>query len=371
MNDFDEECRGATGAVYAGDQSIIEMLPCYLSIQDASFTILRTNQSFRTDFGEGIGKKCYEVYKKSKRRCPGCPLWETFHDKKVHMSQETVQLADGRMVQTIVYSAPILDASGRVAAAMELSTDISKVKARQEELMILGQSMAVLSHDIKNVLQNLQGSTYVVDEAIKDGDPELAKRGWAVVRRNIYQMTFLVQNILYFSKKRKPLVEAIDLETALMDAIGFFYDKAQAIDCRIRAQVNPDLPAVYLDTGGFRRMLMNLVSNGLEACSRDKSKPSHSISVKADFYDREHFMIQVEDDGIGMDQDTREKIFSRFFSTKGVDGTGLGLMVVHEIVEEHEGRIEVLSEPGKGSTFKVILRLGPPDALPANSPSRS
>jgi len=368
MNDLDKECGDIKTGGFSGDQSIIEMLPCYLSIQDAAFNILRTNQSFRDDFGEGVGKKCYEVYKRSNRRCPGCPLWETFHDRKVHMSQETVHLADGRMVQTIVYSAPILDESGRVAAAMELSTDISKVKARQEELMILGQSMAVLSHDIKNVLQNLQGSTYVVDEAIKDGDPELAKRGWAVVRRNIYQMTFLVQNILYFSKKRKPLIESIDLETALMDTIGFFYDKAQAIDCRIRAQVNPELPAVYLDTGGLRRMLMNLVSNALEACSRDSSKPSHTILVKADFYDREHFMIQIEDDGIGMDQGTREKIFSRFFSTKGVDGTGLGLMVVHEIVEEHEGKVEVLSEPGKGSTFKVIFRLAPPDA-PAKNPS--
>jgi signal transduction histidine kinase len=66
-------------------------------------------------------------------------------------------------------------------------------------------------------------------------------------------------------------------------------------------------------------------------------------------------MLEVVDDGIGMDDTTCEKIFTHFFSTKGTDGTGLGLMVVHEIVKEHDGRIEVLSSPGKGSTFRIIL----------------
>ena len=70
-------------------------------------------------------------------------------------------------------------------------------------------------------------------------------------------------------------------------------------------------------------------------------------------------MIEVEDDGIGMDDSTCEKIFTRFFSTKGTEGTGLGLMVVHEIVKEHRGRIEVLSAPDKGSTFRIILPLKP------------
>jgi signal transduction histidine kinase len=112
-----------------------------------------------------------------------------------------------------------------------------------------------------------------------------------------------------------------------------------------------------MDPGAMRRMLINLLSNAIEACRRDKGKDSHAIAVKADFYDRRHFMIEVEDDGIGMDEATCEKIFTQYFSTKGTDGTGLGLMVVHEIVKEHGGRIEVLSAPGKGSSFRIILPL--------------
>ena len=343
-----------------GYKAIIDLLPCYLSVQDRSFKVLQTNHTFRKDFGDAVGKKCHEIYKKSAVRCPSCPVWETFQDKQLHMSEETVRLAGGEIVQLIVYSSPILDAVGNVVAMMELSTDISKVKELQKELTFLGQSVASLSHDIKNILEGLQGGAYVVDEALKDHDQELMKKGWSVVKKNIHEISGLVQNILYCSKKRRPAYEAVALEQMLMETVGFFYEKAQLIDCRLRAQVNLTLSVVHMDPGAARRMLGNLIANALEACSRDKGKVSHSIAVRADNYDSRHFMLEVEDDGIGMDEATREKIFSQFFSTKGTDGTGLGLLVVHEIVKEHGGRIEVLSAPGKGSTFRIILPLTPP-----------
>jgi len=194
-----------------------------------------------------------------------------------------------------------------------------------------------------------------VDEALKDQDQELMKKGWSVVKKNIHEISGLVQNILYSTKKRKPAYEAIALEKMLMESVAFFYEKARSIECKLRANANPRLPVVQMDPGAMRRMLINLLSNALEACNRDKGKDSHAIAVKADFYDRRHFMIEVEDDGIGMDEATCEKIFTQFFSTKGTDGTGLGLMVVHEIVKQHGGRIEVLSAPGKGSIFRIIL----------------
>jgi signal transduction histidine kinase len=346
-----------------GYKAILDLLPCYLSIQDRSFNVLQSNQAFRNDFGDAIGKKCHEVYKKSATRCSACPVWETFQDKKIHMGEETVHLAGGDIVQLIVYSSPVLDALGNVVAVVELSTDISRVKELQKELTYLGQSVATLSHDIKNILEGLQGGAYVVDEALKDSDQELMKKGWSVVKKNIHEISKLVQNILYSSKKRKPAYEAVALEEMLMETVGFFYEKAQLIDCRLRAQVNPRLSVVHVDPGAARRMLVNLISNALEACGRDKGKIAHTISVRADHYDTHHFMLEVEDDGIGMDDSTCEEVFSQFFSTKGTDGTGLGLLVVHEIVKEHGGRIEVLSAPEKGSTFRIIFPLTPPGSL--------
>jgi signal transduction histidine kinase len=343
-----------------GYKALVDLLPCYLSIQDRSLNVLLTNQTFRNGFGDAIGKKCHEVYKQSAVRCSPCPVWETFQDKKGHMSEETVRLADGGIIQLVVYSAPVLDSLGNVTAVMELSADISRVKEFQKELTFLGQSVASLSHDIKNILEGLQGGSYVVNEALKDQDQELLKKGWSVVQKNIGEISRLVQNILYSSKKRTPAYEAVALEQILMETVGYFYEKAQLIECRLRAQVNPSLPMVRLDPGAARRMLINLISNALEACSRDKGKTFHTISVRADYFDSRHFMLEVEDDGIGMDDSTSEKLFSRFFSTKGTDGTGLGLLVVHDMAKEHGGKIEVLSAPGKGSTFRVIFPLKPP-----------
>jgi signal transduction histidine kinase len=345
----------AMTAADLGYKTIIDLLPCYLSILDPSLQILQTNQTFRNDFGDGVGKKCHEVYKIGSGECTSCPVVETFADKRIHLGEETVHLANGEMVQMIVYSAPVLDAFGKVAAVIELATNINRIKEMQKELAFLGQSIATLSHDIKNVLEGLQGGAYVVDEALKDNDQVLMGKGWAVVKKNIHEISGLVQNILYSAKKRKPAYEAIVLEKMLMESVAFFYEKAQLMECKLRAQINPHLPVVYMDHGALRRMLINLLSNALEACRRDKGKDSHAVFMKADFYDRRHFMIEVEDDGIGMDDATSEKIFTQFFSTKGTDGTGLGLMVVHEIVKQHDGRIEVLSRPGKGSTFRIIL----------------
>lgn len=342
---------------YTSRRELTDLLPCYLSIQDRSFRILHTNQKFENDFGDGIGKKCFMAYKGRTEICPSCPLEKTFEDKTVHMSEQTVRLANGDTVQMIVYSAPILDASGNVTSAMEVSTNISKVKEMQKELALLGQSMAVLSHEIKNTLEGLQGGAYVVDEGLKDGDAELTKKGWSIVRKNITEVSNLVQNILYSSKKRSPVFEQIHPQEIVREVVGTFYEKASSMKIHLKQEFKSDFPKVTLDPLGIRRMLTNLISNALEACVKDKDKDSHTVVVRVDFHDNLHFMFEVEDNGIGMDEEVRENSFREFYSTKGTDGTGLGLLVVNEIIRAHGGRMEILSSPGKGSTFKVILEI--------------
>ena len=95
----------------------------------------------------------------------------------------------------------------------------------------------------------------------------------------------------------------------------------------------------------------------MEACLNDNKKKSHIVSVKTDFFDDDHFFIEIADNGIGMDQTTQRNVFEEFFSTKGSGGTGLGLAVVEKVVNKHGGRIELNSSPGKGSRFKIILKL--------------
>jgi signal transduction histidine kinase len=336
---------------------LISYLPCYISIQDRDLRIVFVNENFEKDFGDGVGELCHAVYKGSLEICPNCPVQKTFEDKRVHIAEETVQMINGRICQILLQTSPVLSDQGEVMAVVGMATNITQVRIDQKELATLGQSIALLSHSLKNMLEGLQGGAYVVDEAFKDGDMELARKGWQIVNKNIFGVTDYVKNILYSSKTRPLKYDLVSPAQLARDALALFRERAAGMHIRLREQINPHVPNVHLDIASIGMMLNNLIWNALEACLNDASKKNHFVSVKTDFFDDAHFMFEITDNGIGMDQKIQRHIFEEFFSTKGSAGTGLGLAVVEKIVNRHGGKIEVASTPGKGTKFKIIFRL--------------
>ena len=336
---------------------LIDLIPSSISIQDSEFRILFYNQNFKKNFGDAIGKLCYRVYKGANDICPSCPVKKSFRDKRIHIREETVNLLNGNHCQMLIQTSPIVDEHGDVTAVIDMATNITRVKTDQKELATLGQSIALLSHGIKNILEGLQGGAYVVDEGIKDLDLELVKKGWNIVSKNIFDVTDFVKNILHSSKSHRLRFENVSPGQLVKDSVALFREKGAGLHIRFREQVNPYLPEVSVEIAGVRRVLNNLIWNAMEACINDKQKKNHFVSVKTDFYDDDHFMFEITDNGIGMDQATQQKIFDEFFSTKGSGGTGLGLAVVDKIVNVHGGKIEVTSTQGKGTKFTVILKI--------------
>lgn len=336
---------------------IIDLLPCYVSIQDRDLRILFANRQLQSDFGDATGKLCHTVYNRSQTVCPGCPVQNTFRDKCGHVKEETVQLANGKICQILIQTSPIIGNDGEVAAVIEMSTNITAIKKSQKELKTLGQSITLLSHGIKNILEGLEGGAYVVDEGFKDDDLPLARKGWNIVNKNIVEITGVVKNILYSSKNRPLKYEAASPGRLAKDSINLYKDKAAGLNIQLKTHIGPRLPEVRVDIASMRRMLNNLIWNGLQACLNDKDKKNHIVTVKTDRYDDEHFYFEIADNGIGMDPATQRNIFEEFFSTKGSAGTGLGLAVVEKVVNKHGGRIAVNSTPGKGTRFTIILKL--------------
>jgi signal transduction histidine kinase len=353
-----KEVNNATSDAFNLDLTqIIDLLPCYVSIQDRNFRILYTNKQFQSDFGDASGRLCHTVYKGSQTVCPGCPVQDTFRDKRGHVKEETVQLANGKICQIFIQTSPIIGNDGEVAAVIEISTNITAIKKSQKELKTLGQSIALLSHGIKNILEGLEGGAYVVDEGFKDNDLALARKGWHIVNKNITEITDVVKNILYSSKNRPLRYEAASPGRLVKDSIDLFMEKAAGLNIKLQTQIGPKLPEVQVDIASMRQMLHNLIWNALQACLKDKNKKNHIVTVKADRYDDAHFYFEIADNGIGMDPATQRNIFEEFFSTKGSAGTGLGLAVVEKVVNKHGGRIEVHSTPGKGTRFTLIFNL--------------
>jgi hypothetical protein len=165
---------------------LVDHLPCYVSIQDRDLNLIYVNKKFKSDFGEGIGNKCHAVYKCSEEICPSCPVQKTFEDRRAHLTEENVTLASGGALQVLIQTSPIIDKNGVVTAVIELVTNITQLKKDRKELVILGQSIALLSHGIKNILEGLQGGAYIVDEGFKDNDIEMAQKGWNIVNNFRY-----------------------------------------------------------------------------------------------------------------------------------------------------------------------------------------
>ena len=113
---------------------------------------------------------------------------------------------------------------------------------------------------------------------------------------------------------------------------------------------------------------MNLMENSLDACRLDDEKPESEVSLRLEGFP-DHVQFEVRDNGIGMDQETRDKAFSLFFSSKGTEGTGLGLFVAHRIARAHGGAIELESEAGVGTQFVVKLPRKRPPQEPEDPPT--
>ncbi|MBU4011614.1 MAG: HAMP domain-containing histidine kinase, partial [Proteobacteria bacterium] len=109
-----------------------------------------------------------------------------------------------------------------------------------------------------------------------------------------------------------------------------------------------------IDTGYINSALINIFENAVDACINDKLKEKHQISFKMS-QDKDNIYFEVSDNGIGMDRETRDKLFTLFFSSKGSKGTGLGLFISNKIIEQHGGSIKVFSTPGQGSKFTINI----------------
>ncbi len=115
-------------------QTIFEDLPCILSVQDREFRIIAANRRFQSHFGDPRGRYCYQVYKQRSERCEICPVARTFRDGERHESEEEVVTLSGETLDVLVRSKPIRDESGKIVAAMEMSTDITHIKNLQKLL---------------------------------------------------------------------------------------------------------------------------------------------------------------------------------------------------------------------------------------------
>ncbi len=345
---------------------IFEEVPCYISIQDRELNIVEANRQFREGFGDRLGCKCYDVYKHRNEECLPCPVQTTFQDGKVHHSEEVVTSKDGERANVVVYTTPIRDANGEIKNVMEMSTDITQIRQLQSQLTSLGLLIGSIAHGIRGLLNSLDGGIYMVNTGLEKDNQSRVKQGWDMVQRNISRIRSMVLDILYYAKDREPDWEPISALDAIDEVCGMVEAKAKERGIEFRRDFDRDASVFEGDVKAIRSLLMNLLENSLDACRVDKKKTSHYVTARLTGHP-DHVEFEISDNGIGMDQETREKAFSLFFSSKGVGGTGLGLFISNKIALAHGGGIEVESEVNRGT--RIVVRI--PRKRPKEQPEES
>jgi signal transduction histidine kinase len=240
----------------------------------------------------------------------------------------------------------------QAALAVE-ETRYRQAMVQAERLAAVGQTMAALSHHIKNILHGLSFGGNMVKQGISQMDRDYLEKGWCLVEKNLAKVSDLVMDMLSYSKEREPNLARIDLNAVLREVVELSSPKARERDVVLIATPDETLSPCVADREGIHRALLNLVGNALDAVE-DSKAPEVTVSSSREA-DGNWLRLTVRDNGSGIPPEKVGEIFRPFVSSKGARGTGLGLAVSRKILREHGGDIVVESEVGKGSTF--IMRL--------------
>lgn len=246
----------------------------------------------------------------------------------------------------------LLTAIGLQAGLAIQNAKLYQQGLQAERLAAIGETTAALSHSIKNILQALRGGADVVEMGIKANNIVQIAKGWRVADRNLNKILTLTLNLLAYSKSREPKLEMINPRALINECVELIAQSANEKGVMVVADVDKDHPAVPIDPDGIHQVLMNLLSNALDAVESHKGL----IQVVSRYEgETKSCVIEVIDNGIGIAPPMMKHMFELFHSTKGNRGTGIGLAVAKKIVDEHEGSITVKSAPGEGSSFTVRL----------------
>jgi len=266
----------------------------------------------------------------------------------------------------------LLNAIGQHTGLALANAELYQEKLQTERLAAIGETVASLSHSIKNILQGMRGGADVVELGLKKDDLKIARGGWTILKRNLDRIVALTMNMLAFSRQRSIELELTKIQSIIEECVQLIEDQARAKNVAVICDLDPEIPHAMLDAHLLHQALMNLLSNAVEAVEAGKGL----ITVRASYRPAPRPVpgspagstidVAVIDNGPGVPRNKQAWIFEPFNTTKGLRGTGLGLAVAKRVAEEHKGRLSVESEEGRGATFRLHL---PADLQASADPS--
>ncbi|MGD1971867.1 MAG: response regulator [Desulfobacterales bacterium] len=242
----------------------------------------------------------------------------------------------------------------------QLVEDKTRKLVEAERMAAVGQTVAGLSHAIKNITGGLKGGAFVLEKGIELANQKYLLQGWEMIKGNVDKITNLSLDLLNYAKATDLNIQICDPNQPAIEVVDLMRLRAQDHGIDLISDLCQNLSPCQLDPDLMCRCLLNLVTNAIDACVKgDPDAPDKKVTVRTIQKRGWGVEYQVSDNGCGMNSKIKQNIFKRFFSTKGSEGTGIGLMITKKIIDEHHGEIDVESKQGIGSTFLVRIPASP------------
>lgn len=253
-------------------------------------------------------------------------------------------------------AADLKKAQNRIMEEGEKRLESERSLQQSQKLAIIGQFASGLAHEIGTPLNIISGRAELIK--VKLDDKEGIAKNLGIILQQTERIKAIIQQLLNFMRKKKPEQILMNIPTLIENSLVLLAHEIEKQGISVVKEFPHDSPVVRGDPTQLQQVLINIFLNALQAMPNGgQLRIFYSLEKvsREEFGGRkEYIVIGVADSGMGMEQEVLNNIFNPFFTTKA-SGTGLGLMVVKGIVQEHEGWIEVESEVGKGSTFKIYL----------------
>ena len=350
-------------------QNILDNSPIMVVTSDLAGRVVSFNRGAEEMLGyradEIVGEPATRLYAREEERDQF--VRHVKNGQAVHDAEVTFLRKDGGLVDAALTLSELRDSEGNVIGLVGMGRDISHRKAlmnqviQSDRLAAVGRLAAGVAHEINNplavisevagYLEDLQASQApdaraLLDEELREGLPKIAVQ--------IKRCRSITHRLLNFARKSAAHADFADVGAALDEVLPFLEKEAELAEIRVIREVEEGLPRVRIEEVQLGEIVLNLVKNAIDAIR--PLKRGGTIRIRAARQDR-RVVLTVQDDGPGIPQDVRDRLFDPFVTTKPQgQGTGLGLSICYGIAKRHGAKIRVESEPGKGATFQVLLR---------------
>jgi len=273
---------------------------------------------------------------------------------------------DGLIRHVLLTLSRLRNREGELIGTLGISKDITREKELQKKLIqsesaaAIGRAVTGIQHAIKNMLNTLRGGLYIVGVGRKNKKPQQIDEGCSMIEEGLTRINDLSQLMLKYAREWRVEPEPVDLADLVEKISLAVQQTAKERGVVLSSEVNGSLPKVPCDPRLIHMGLMDIVSNALDAVELKEyaadAPPAVAIRL-ARAADGQSAVVEIADNGAGMTKEVIDNVFTPFFTTKKKTGTGLGLALTSRFIELHDGKIEVESEPGEGTVFRISLPL--------------